>query len=492
MMKRLLFLAALCVVPGALAQTAYTEDFESFTVPAFGTITPDQTWYNYRAGSTGIGSVSTTAPIGGSKSFRMFSAEGLTPSDKFSDFDLEVAATVSWINFTVDARSIAQNGDGSNQVVRLESESPRRTLAEFYVICQNTTYTAGCEFRPRFLTVDTTGQVLVNASSNLTRFRVELNVDWINARYRLYVNGVNDGLFNFLELPSNFGRLRMAQVDSTAPIDLAFDNWTVAGASSETGTTLTGDAATGIQNFLQNIKFTTSGSKFVFGILLFLILMAAIIVPAFTFGKDNSISPAIGFLVVLAALWLIDMEIWPEWIGIATIVAASAAVALTGRAMIGLGNSSSGAAMVVGALGYFIIASTLLAFSGYAGQAISLPTDSIEVDDGASSLNTTDQVQQGFVEQVADCAIGIVTFGKFGDCSRTSRGTAITWAKDTVDSIGRVTAAIFGFAKAAVGFLWQLLTFQLPIPVIWNMMIVLPPAAALGFLAIQVVRGVGS
>lgn len=494
-MKLLVLVAVLVVASSVQAQVGtqtFSENFESFTVNAFGQTLPDQSWYNYHEAEN-IGTVATTAPtIGGAKSFHVESPLGLPVTDKFADFDLEQAASLTSIDFRVKGSTIPANGNGSNQYVSLQSATPRRTIAEFYVFCDDASFPNGCEFRVRFDQADTIGQVLINSSMNLTEFRVQLAFDWFNAQYSLTVNGVPDGVFPFMELPSNFQRLRLAQYEATTPIDLAFDNWTVVGAFDGFADSGTGDAATGIRNFLTNIKFTTAGSLFAFGIVLLVVILAGVVVPLLVLGRDNSVTPAVSFLGVLTILWLVRMEILPEWVGIAIIIIAAAIVSFAVRsAILGIRDASQGPGLVAGSLGYFIIAATLLAFSGYAGADILLPTADLEIDDGASELPENETISQGFVEQVLDCSVGIITFGKFGDCERDSRGSAITWAKDTVDNIGRITAAIFSYAKTATIYLFQLLTFQLPIPVLFNMMIVLPPAAALATLAVQTIRGTG-
>lgn len=482
--------AVILFAPAASAQfgtEAFTEDFED----CFPGDDPEQTWYTYRDPSD-LGACSADDAIGDDLSLRVRSPSGQSVTDKVVDFNLVAPAALSSTTFFVRGEPIANTTGGSNQFVAIESTAPRRSVAEFYVFCDVIDAPDGCEFRVRFEQADTHGQVLVNATQNETQFKVRMVFDWFEGTYRLFVDDVDDGVFPFLELPSNIQRVQIGQAKPSSGLNATFDDWTVNGAFAEPEEVVAGDAAEGIKNFLTNIQFTSTGSLFLFGVVLLIIMLAAVIVPLLALGRDNTVVPAVGFFAVLSVLWLIQMEIFPDWIGITLIIVTSALVGLVlRRVMLGIRDANTGPGLVAGSLGYFIIATTLLGLSGYAGENIFLPVDDLGIEPEADDLPENETVEQGFVESVLDCSVGIITFGTLGDCDRSTEGSAVKWVKTTADSIARVTATIFSYGKAAFTFVFQLLTFQLPIPVVFNMIIVLPPAASLAAYGLQIIRGVG-
>ena len=454
------------------------EDFESYNPSLNPDVSPDQDWYDYREGED-IGSISTTRPIQGTQSLRIRGNATTDSSTRYVDFTLEAPAQLNSTTFYVNGTSLLSDGLGSRQVVTVESSAPARTMVQFYIFCNDPVNTTSCEFRVRFDNVDSVGQVLINGSLNQTLFKVQIVPDWLNGNYRLYVNDVDDGVFPFLEIPQDIGRLRILQYRADIPVGLTFDNWTVVGTTNGTAS-LESDAAGGLKGFAEDIRFTSSGSLFFFGLLLFFILSAAVIVPLLSIGLDNTVVPATGFFVCLVALWLVYMEFWPSDIGITMIIACSALAALTVRRLfMGIRNASTGGSLVAGSLGYFIIASSLLAFSGYATDAITIPTSPAD----QSTVNETSNPDQTFVGAVLECVYtgGAFTFGLVGDCSQ-----------QTVTQSWQQITDILGWIRNAFDFLFQLLTFQLPIPVIFNVIIVLPPAAALATYAISVIRGVAT
>lgn len=475
------------IASGQFGTETFTEDFET----CFPGEDPDQDWYDLRDPSD-IGGCSTQNAMDGDLGMLVQSPSGQSLTDKNIDFDLEIPAALSSTTFFIAGEPIANTTGGSNQYVAIQSEAPRRTVAEFYVLCDVANATQGCEFRVRFQQIDTFGQILINGTNNQTQFKVHLVFDWFEGTYRLFVDDVDDGVFPFMELPNNIQRVRIGQAKASSGVNATFDGWTVDGAFEGVEEVVEGDAAEGIKNFLNDINFTTTGSLFLFGVVLLVIMVAAVVVPLLALGRDNTVVPAIGFFAVLAILWLIKMEIFPDWIGIVLIIVTSSLIGFVlRRVMLGIRDAGQGPGLVAGSLGYFIIATTFLGLSGYAGENIFLPTDDLGIEDGVDDLPDNETVEQGFVEQVLDCSVGIITFGTLGDCSRDTEGTIVKWTKDTVDNIARVTATIFSYGKAAFAFVFQLLTFQLPIPVVFNMIIVLPPAGALAAYGLQIIRGVG-
>lgn len=469
----LILAACFIIIPIADAAT-YKEEFEGFVlIGVTPQLKPSETWYAYSEGGD-YGNVTKTTPIPfGAQAFRLQrnAGAGIDVSISHSDFSLNTPTQITQTNFTIRGTTPSENTLGSQQWVALESSAPRRELTQFYVFCNDTANPTGCQFKVRFQTIDTTGQELIPASLHQKQFNVTVAPNWKTAHYTLTVNGVADGSFPFLELPTDFQRISIKQYQANYPVKATFDRWHVLGASTAAASVVTGDAVTGLLGFMYDIHFRTDGSKFVFGLVLFFILIAAVIVPCFSLGKSNAISNAVSFYAMLVILFLINIEVWPSWIGIAMIILVAALIGLVLRRFIlGIKNAGSGAGLVIGCLGYFVICSTFLGFSGYAAQTITVPTGQVD-GDGTQS--------QSFVGAVAECSFDIFTVGLFGfDCNQST--TSGTW---------KAITDIFSWVRTAIDFLFQLLTFQLPIPIIFNMLIVVPPATGLAVFAFQLVRG---
>jgi hypothetical protein len=455
---------------------SFLEDFEGFGLGGFNPeLKPDQDWYDYSE-SEDIGEVSTEAPTMSDTQWLRVEAAAGTAINRRINFDL--AAPTQLTNFTFEVAGVTfdDDGAGSRQFIAIQSEAPRRTMVEFYVFCTDAAEPTGCEFKVRFEGIDTTGQTLINTTLGISSFTVTVRPDWTSGQYRLIVNGVDDGLFPFLELPSTIGRLRIGQASNFYPLNMSLDNWFIDGAAA-TPAAISGDIARGLQNFATDIRFTTTTSLFMFGIVVLGILIFAVLTPLLSLGKDNTIMPALSFFAALCILWLILMEWWPDWVGIALIIIVAALIALVvRRRLMGIRDASTNAGLVAGALGYFIIATSLLGFSGYATDEITLPTSSLDTPEDA---NETAE-KQTFIGGVAEC---LITF--FSDCSRETVST--TWS-----TITNIASAIFNFARTAFTFLFQLLSFSLPIPVIFNVMLVFPPAAALATVGFGFITRSGS
>lgn len=471
-------LLLLTVAAPTAAAVTFTEDFEDDTVGE----DPSEPWYTFVESSEDAGNVTDTNPILQTQSFRLLANTSTTT--QYSHWTLLNPTTLTSTTFWIQGQPPANVTGGTQQFVTIESRNPMRTLAEFYILCNDASNPNGCEFRVRWQTIDSTGQTLISTNQNETIFEVQVTPNWLNASYQLQVNGVNDGWFPFLELPTNIGRIRLDQYRSDVRADLRLDNWTIVGAVNGTPAATT-DLATGIKNFADTVQFSSGTSKFIFGVVLFITIIAAVLVPLITLSLDNTLIPVITFFAVILAYWLIDMEFWPEWVGISLIIACAAVVAsIVVRRIMNMRDATTGPAIVAGSLGYFIIASSLLAFSGYATATIQLPTSPAEQQDDAGG-NTTD-TQQTFIGAVAECVFsgGVFTFGLKGDCSQDTVTT--TWQKIT-DAAGQ----IYGWIQAGVDFIFQLLTFRLPIPVLFNAMIVLPPASGLAMEGLKTIRGSG-
>ena len=461
-------LFVLLALPAQALADTFNENFESLSVRK-----PSESWYSYAEGAD-IGNVSTSSStnmiISGSKSFLISSPVIQDSSSQHSDFDLATPVQLPSFNFTVQANPYSNGTNGTQQYISIDSGAPARSMVQFFLICNDPVNSSGCAFNVRWQEIDSTGQTLINGSLNQTRFVISITVDWLNSQYDLNVNGVDDGIYPFYQIPENVGRIRFAQLRNDVRMNMTFDDWTVNGAINGTPSAVDGDIANGIKNFAIAIHFQSSGALFFLGILIFIVLCAAVIVPLLSLGLDNTVIPAIGFFAVLAALWMIFMEFWPAWVGIALIVAVSALVGtITRRLFLGVNNANFGPSLVAGSLGYFIIATALLAFSGYATATISTPSQAVEQN--TATENGT--VEHHYIFQTFHCLLTL-----YRHCDEASSNKAYN---NIVE--------IFSWAKASVQYLFDLLTFQLPIPIIFNVMIVVPPAASLAAYAIEVIRG---
>lgn len=478
-----LLLAALLALTGAATAETFTEDFEDEEIDT----TPDEDWYNYRQGDD-IGHVNnSTMVIAHNRSVLWQAGTTDFVGNRWAEFELAAPAQLDVLEFWIrgDPPS-GTDSRGSQQVVKIGGATPPRKMVEFFLFCRDEDNPDGCQFKVRWDYVDSTGQTLVNETVNQTEFKIRMEIDWIDGRYRLFVNGVDDGIFPFLEGPRNIDHIRFQQFRGDVPWGMSFDEFHVEGATNETTDQPGGDVATGLQNFAQDIRFDSPASQFFLGILFWITMMAAVIVPLIKLGKDDTLVPAATFFGVLAAGWLVQMGFWPRWIIIALIIFAAASVAMVVRRFaLGIRDASSGSGLVLGSLGYFLIASTLLAAAGFGGDTVRLPTSPAEqTQENGEEVNET----QTFKEAALECAFTAVPTGLIGlvagaaDCSRETQTTA--W-KRIADAAGNV----YGWVQASVNFIFQLLTFRFPIPTIFNVILVGPPAMALASYAIEVIRG---
>lgn len=468
--KTLLLITALLLIPGAMA-TTYTEDFESYNTVGIIKPTIGQSWYTYKDPYS-IANVVTTAPIlQGLQSLRAISNSSLT-SGQYVAFDVKTANQLSTITFIITGSTLTDSPStlGSKQYVNIGSSAPVRSLAQFFVFCSNDSGNPAnndaCQLSVRWQEVDSTGQVLIPYSSLTKVFNITMTITWTSLSYDLTVNGVDDGIFSFYLIPQDFQELTLNQYQSDIPMIATFDWWHLTGAANTTSSVVDGDVAQGIQGFATDMNFSTTTSLFIFGIIVFVILNAALIVAMFSHGKNNTIAPAASLFTVLAGFWMIEMKFWPDWINIVIIIYVSSMSGLAlRRVMLGVRNvGSSGPSMVIGSLGYFVICGVFLSLAGYSVAQVSIPGGSVE-ESAATS--------QSFGGAVVEC---IVTL--FGDCNQ-----------NTQSALWKTITDIYGWIIASVQYLFQLMTFQLPIPVTLNMIIVLPPAASLGAYAIQLIRG---
>lgn len=461
---RFALLAVLFVLPGALGVT-FTEDFEDFTLVGLNPeLDPEQDWYTFRR-SGDIGNVSATSDIEGAQAFILEGASGLSVADSKAAFNLVSPNQLETLTFFVEADSITDLVEGSQQVIRLYSSGPRRLIVEFYVLCTDSALPDGCALNVRFDAVDTRGQELVPASLNQTQFKVHLVFDWRAGEYDLFVDDVDDGTFSFLELPRNFAGLELQKVRSDYPVALTFDNWTITGALQPSDSAVDADVAEGLQNFAVQAGFESDTSRFLLGLIVLILLVASVAAGMKALGGSARLAPSLIIFTVGGVLWLTLIDFWPSWVDLTLIIFTSAILAGAVRQFaLGMRDASTSSGAIMGAIGYFLTASSLLALSGFAVQTVEVPNGAPD-EDGAAN--------QSFGVAVVECL-----FTVFNDCSQKTETRAFAIISD-----------IIGWARAAVDFLFQLLTFQLPIPVLFNAIIVLPPAAVLAVEGFKIVRG---
>lgn len=455
---------------------SFTEDFEGFDLGGFDPeVKPSQSWYSY--GETGdIGFVSDDAPVIGGLQSMKFQGSGT------GTFSLAAGAQLTDLDFTVRGITISDDGVGSRQVIRVQSSAPARTAVEFFLFCDDPTKPTGCDLNVRFENANTFGETLVDASAGDSEFVIELNPDWGNGEYQLTVDAVDDGVFPFLELPQNIGKLQVGKPSGSKLANVVLDDWFIDGAS-DVEVTDGSDIANGLKSWASSVHFTSDGSLFVLGLVFLAVIVLAVGIPLVVVGLDNTVVPALSFFVALVVLWLVTLGWWPDWVGIGLIILVSALVSLVMRGLVmGIRDASTNAGIVAGSLGYFIIVATMLGASGYGAVNVVLPTGSIETPD---DQNETAE-DQGFVAATLECAGNIVTLGLLDmDCSQETTGS-------TFKKITDFASTVFNFARTAFSFLFQLLTFSLPIPVFFNALIVLPPAAALATVGFRFITRSGS
>jgi len=468
MIKRGLLLALILLAPGSLA-VSFTEDFEDDTPNQ----DPSSNFYTYTE-TTDLGFTTDVSPILEGLQSMKFEGSGSAA------FELAGPSQLTGINFTVQGITIDDDGVGSRQVIKLGSRAPDRTMVEFYLFCDDPSNPTGCELRVRFENVDSEGQVLIASSVGDSNFVINMVPDWTGGTYNLTVDGVDDGIFPFLELPQNIGKLTVAKPSGSLPVNMVFDAWSIDGSSGIT-VSEDGDIGTGLKQWANDVHFTSEASLFMLGLVVLAIITLAVAIPLLALGMDNTVVPSISFFVSLGVLWLILMGWWPQWVGIAMIILVAALISLVVRRLLmGIRDASTNAGIVAGSLGYFIIATSLLGFSGYATESIEVPTSSLETPDDVEAQTNESISQQSFTGAVAEC---VITF--FSDCSTKTESS--TWA-----TLTDVAGTIFNFARTAFTFLFQLLTFSLPIPVIFNAILVLPPAAALATVGFSFITRSGS
>lgn len=123
--------------------------------------------------------------------------------------------------------------------------------------------------------------------------------------------------------------------------------------------------------------------------------------------------------------------------------------------------------LVLGSFGFLVVTATLLALAGFSDVSFSTPTQPGQ-EEGAASQNV--------VVTAVECV-----FSFFQDCSSKTETRAFSVISDLTT-----------FALAGVDFLFQLLTFQVPLIPLWlNAIIVIPPASTLAFIGIKTIRGTG-
>ena len=457
-------------VAGAVDET---EDFESYNLAgASPELTPDQDWYDFRRNGEWGNVSADQGVLDGAQSFKFFVDEGIPPGNSKVSFNLAQPFQVDSTTFFIDANAVDDNPRGTRQVIQLFSATPRRVIAEFYVLCDNETDTGGCQFNVKHERQNTRGEELIPAANLDTVFKVHLVFDWRAGNYNLFVDDVDDGVFQFLELPTNLAGVELNKVDQIYAAEFYFDNWTVAGLPDSASDVVEGDMATGVKNFADDIRFRSDASRFVLGLVILVIILGGLASAMNALGDSPRMGPILLLFGLSTVLWLTLIGFWPLWVDLALMTATAALVAQVVRKVaLGMKDANTSSGAIMGAFGYFIAASSLLALSGFAAQTIQVPAGDVE--------NENNLDEQGQVAQILECSWSLLTFWD-GD---------IACDKKVETKLFKVIDDLVAWSRAAGDFLFQLLTFQLPIPPLWNAIIVLPPAAVLAVEGFKLVRG---
>lgn len=468
MTNKLAILLAVLVIPSVAADT-FNEDFEEYRIAGINPeLDPDQDWYRFsRTGD--IGNVSADQGIlNGDQSFLLHGGQGVTPKLGKAKFALVQPGQAESTTFWIRSDTQVNTTTGLQAFVALESQAPARRIVEFYVLCTDADFPLGCALNVRHELINTVGEELVPASMNQSTFKIHMEFDWRAGTYTLFVDDVNDGVFEFLAFPENLGALEIGKVRTDYTAKLYFDNWTVDGTPAIGEDAVLGDVGQGIKDFVDDAGFRGPTSKFVMGIAIAGILIAAVATLTRTLAGQSLASPVMAMFIIAVILWMTLLELWPVWIDLVLIILASTiASGLVRSVIIGAKDSNSSTMVILSAFSYLIAASSLLALGGFHADAIETPNAAPD-EDGAANQN--------IVAQVAECAFGFITL-------------KLACSKETETKTFKVISDVLNWGRAAVNFLFQLLTFSLPIPALFNTLIVVPPAVTIFVEAIRIIRG---
>lgn len=140
--------------------------------------------------------------------------------------------------------------------------------------------------------------------------------------------------------------------------------------------------------------------------------------------------------------------------------------------------------VVFGVIGYFVILTVLLATFNIAGPSVFIP-DQGTVAEASGISSTAVQASTGVL-----CAGSIgLAFFTLGISLVASAVTCGTLAFSLFAPDAAVSA--FSYIFAFLGMFFQVVSFQLPIHPALNAIMVLPPSAALVYLAVRLMRGGG-
>lgn len=141
------------------------------------------------------------------------------------------------------------------------------------------------------------------------------------------------------------------------------------------------------------------------------------------------------------------------------------------------------AELLFGVLGYYIVATIILQMVGIAGPGVFIPGQS---DLESASGNTLAAQATTGVLCAGSIGLGFFTLGLSIIASIFTCG-AFAWTvfapQSAVDAFHYIFAFLYMF--------FQVLTFQLPLPIWLNAIIVLPGAAMLIYIGIKLLRGGG-
>lgn len=268
------------------------------------------------------------------------------------------------------------------------------------------------------------------------------------------------------------------------------------------------DAGRGINTFATNIGYSTTGGKFLFGLILVAVISGVSGMAVKTTKNGGAVLPIMVLMAILTILFNILVGLWIAWTQTVVIVLAAASFgALAGRFFTGGGEESTGDTKIMaGIISYFIALSILLMLSGNG------PTFDWRPMDNVPSKTTTTATEQGAVENFFECSAGIIVnftpiglvinafnswqgISSLGDTCST-RTTSETWRSVQGFFAGLSNAveavfAAFNFMVAALNFLWRLLVTDLPGPVLLDVLGVYIPWGTLAFIIYRQIRSGG-
>lgn len=153
---------------------------------------------------------------------------------------------------------------------------------------------------------------------------------------------------------------------------------------------------------------------------------------------------------------------------------------------------------VLACMTWLIVTATLLGLAGFGTTTINVPSNPYEDSHASYSSSSTSNNIWCILGVTAGAAAGgtggfLLGFGVGAIVGATLVGSAVgSLACSKVANTVRLITNLVDIAINYLGFLFQLLLFQMPrVPTWLNALIVLPPGLTLGYIGLKGIRGVG-